>query len=90
MQNLPSTGLVAFSPTFQAPADGKSAYYRCGPETEYPALLTRLTRLALTGLNTFLCSAEREPDIIHLPVEDECYGLSADKIWGPYRFSGMR
>lgn len=44
--------------------------------------LTRLTRLALTGLNTFLCSAEREPDIIHLPVEDECYGLSADKIWG--------
>lgn len=41
-----------------------------------------LTRLALTGLNTFLCSAEREPDIIHLPVEDECYGLSADKIWG--------
>ncbi|MGX9835939.1 UvrD-helicase domain-containing protein [Enterobacter dykesii] len=41
-----------------------------------------LARLALTGLNTFLCSAEPEPGIIHLPAEDERHGLSADKILG--------
>ncbi|HDX9112748.1 TPA: ATP-dependent helicase [Klebsiella michiganensis] len=44
--------------------------------------LARLARLALTGLNTFLCSAEPEPGIIHLPAEDERHGLSADKILG--------
>ena len=41
-----------------------------------------LARLALTGLNTFLCSAEPEPGIIHLPAEDERHGLSADEILG--------
>lgn len=41
-----------------------------------------LARLALTGLNTFLCSAEPEPGIIHLPAEDERHGFSADKILG--------
>lgn len=41
-----------------------------------------LARLALMGLNTFLCSAEPEPGIIHLPAEDEHHGLSADKILG--------
>lgn len=29
--NFPSTGSVAFRPTFQTPADSKSANYRCGP-----------------------------------------------------------
>lgn len=41
-----------------------------------------LARLALAGLNAFLCSAEPEPGIIHLPAEDERHGLSADKILG--------
>ncbi len=41
-----------------------------------------LARLAITGLNTFLCSAEPEPGIIHLPAEGERHGLSADKILG--------
>lgn len=41
-----------------------------------------LARLALTGLNSFLCSAESEPGIIHLPAEDERHGLSVDKILG--------
>lgn len=41
-----------------------------------------LARVALTGLNAFLCSAEPEPGIIHLPAEDERHGLSADKILG--------
>ena len=39
-----------------------------------------LARLALVGLNSFLCSAEPEPGIIHLPIEGDRYGLSADKI----------
>ncbi|HGT2863083.1 TPA: UvrD-helicase domain-containing protein [Klebsiella pneumoniae] len=41
-----------------------------------------LVRLALAGLNAFLCSAEPEPGIIHLPAEDDRHGFSANKILG--------
>lgn len=41
-----------------------------------------LARLALAGLNAFLCSADLQPGIIHLPVDDERHGLAADKILG--------
>ncbi|HDS6908222.1 TPA: UvrD-helicase domain-containing protein [Klebsiella oxytoca] len=45
-------------------------------------LNTRHWPLARLALNTFLCRAEPEPGIIHLPAEDEHHGLSADKILG--------
>lgn len=45
-------------------------------------LNTRHWPLARLALNAFICSAEPESGIIHLPVEDERHGLSADKILG--------
>lgn len=41
-----------------------------------------LARLALSGLNMFLCSADPEPGLIHLPSEDDRHGLDAGKILG--------
>ncbi|EOL9017353.1 zincin-like metallopeptidase domain-containing protein [Cronobacter sakazakii] len=41
-----------------------------------------LARLALSGLNMFLCSADTEPGLIHLPSEDDRHGLDAGKILG--------
>lgn len=41
-----------------------------------------LARLSLTVLNTFLCSADSAPGIIHLPDVDDLGGLSADKVLG--------
>ena len=41
-----------------------------------------LARLALSGLNMFLCSADPEPGLIHLPAEDDRHGLDAGKILG--------
>ncbi len=36
----------------------------------------------LTRLNIFLCSADTEPGLIHLPAEDDRHGLDAGKFWG--------
>lgn len=49
-----------------------------------------LARLALSGLNMFLCSADPEPGMIHLPSEDDRHGLDAGKILGQSKSSGMK
>lgn len=41
-----------------------------------------LARQVIAALNAFLCSAEPEPEIVHLLSEDDRCGLSADKILG--------
>ncbi|MCX8959124.1 ATP-dependent helicase [Erwinia psidii] len=41
-----------------------------------------LARLAMSGLNAFLCSADEIPGLTHLPKENDRHGIEVDKILG--------